>query len=40
LKVNILSENVKLGMVKSEGAAAWKNFLEYLVGEKNKRDQQ
>ena len=39
MKVNILAENVELGMVKPEGAKAWKKFLEYLISESNKLEE-
>jgi ankyrin repeat protein len=40
MKVNILEENAESGMVKPEGVVAWKQFLEYLVSEKKKREKE
>lgn len=38
MKVNTLTENAGMGMVKPEGVEAWKNFLEYLVNERKWQD--
>lgn len=38
LKVNILEENAEAGMVRSEAAAAWRQFLDELVGEYQKQN--
>ncbi len=37
LKVNILAENAESGMVKPEAVVAWRQFLEYIVGENKRR---
>ena len=38
MKVNILEENAEAGMVKPEGVTAWKEFLNYLISEREKQD--
>lgn len=38
MKVNILEENAEAGMVTQEGVDAWKEFLNYLIAERQKQD--
>lgn len=38
MKVNILEENAESGMVTQEGVNAWKEFLEYLIAERQRQD--
>jgi ankyrin repeat protein len=38
MKVNILEENAEAGMVTQEGVNAWKEFLNYLIAERQKQD--
>ncbi|MGD9979268.1 MAG: ankyrin repeat domain-containing protein [Hyphomonadaceae bacterium] len=40
LKVSILEENAEAGMVRPDAAAAWRDFLEGLVAERRKQDEQ
>jgi ankyrin repeat protein len=38
MKVSILEENAELGMVRPEGAAAWRGFLDELIAARRKQD--
>ena len=38
LKVSILEENAESGMVRPEGAEAWRNFLNAMIDERRKQD--
>lgn len=38
MKVNMLAENAEAGMIKPEGVDAWKEFLNFLIAERQKQD--
>jgi len=38
MKVNILEENAESGMVLPEAAKAWRQFLQFLVAQREKQD--